>query len=319
LESNEIMKRTALILSVAAMAAVASAKTTAKPSTASSTPATTATKTGATASKTTAATSADWWLHLPPTIPRARGIVKTDFALRFEDVKIGTGAEAAPNMMYHVNYTGYLAATGVKFDSNADRKAPVMGKDGKPQLGPDGKPVMGEAQPLVFPQGMGRIIPGFDQGFSGMKIGGKRRIFIPWQLAYGTRDLPGHPPDHPGIPPKSNLIFDVELVDVTEMPKPPQRPQMPPQRPGAVPGGRPGAPGAPGAAPTPGAAPAPGAVPAPGTAPPAGTTARPAPTATPGSAPETPAPAPASKPAPTTPAPTPAPATPPPSSTPPSK
>jgi peptidylprolyl isomerase len=246
--------------------------------------------------------------------------VKTDFALRYEDVKIGTGAEAEPNKMYHVNYTGYLAETGVKFDSNADRKAPVLGKDGKPQLGPDGKPVLGEAQPLVFPQGMGRIIPGFDQGFSGMKIGGKRRIFIPWQLAYGTRDIPGHPPDHPGIPPKSNLIFDVELVDVTDMPKPPQRPQMPPQRPGAVPmpGGKPGAPGAPGAAP------APGAVPAPGAAPPAGTTARPAPTATPGSAPETPAPAappaPASTPAPTTtPAPTPAPSTPPPSSTPPSK
>jgi peptidylprolyl isomerase len=279
LESNEIMKCTALILSVAAMAAVASAQTTAKPATTSTATASTTTKTGSTASKTSTASSADWWLKLSPKIPKVRGIVKTDFALRYEDVKIGTGAEAAPNMMYHVNYTGYLAATGEKFDSNADRKAPVMGKDGKPQMGPDGKPVMGDAQPLAFPQGYGRLIPGFDQGFTGMKIGGKRRLFIPWQLAYGTRDIPGHPPDHPGIPPKSDLIFDIELVDVTEMPKPPQRPQMPPH-PTTPPTGKPGAPGAaptaPGAAPTAGATP--NASTAPATAAPAAT---PAPTTTP--------------------------------------
>jgi peptidylprolyl isomerase len=286
LESNEIMKCTALILSVAAMAAVASAQTTAKSATTSTATASTTTKTGSTASKTTTASSADWWLKLSPKIPKVRGIVKTDFALRYEDVKIGTGAEAAPNMMYHVNYTGYLAATGEKFDSNADRKAPVMGKDGKPQMGPDGKPVMGDAQPLAFPQGYGRLIPGFDQGFTGMKIGGKRRLFIPWQLAYGTRDIPGHPPDHPGIPPKSDLIFDIELVDVTEMPKPPQRPQMPPPHPGAPPAGKPGTPGA---APGPGAAPSAGAPPAaaPATAAPA-TTPAPAPTPAPTQPPTSP-------------------------------
>jgi peptidylprolyl isomerase len=198
-------------------------------------------------------------------------------------------------MMYHVNYTGYLAATGEKFDSNADRKAPVMGKDGKPQMGPDGKPVMGEAQPLAFPQGFGRLIPGFDQGFTGMKIGGKRRLFIPWQLAYGTRDIPGHPPDHPGIPPKSDLIFDIELVDVTEMPKPPQRPQMPPPHPGAPPAGKPVTPGA---APVPGAAPtAPGAAPNANAAPNAGAAPAAAPATT---APST-TPAPAPTPAPTQP------------------
>ncbi len=293
------MKCIAFILSVAAMAAAAGAQTSAKPATTSTASATTTTKTSSTTSKT-AGTSADWWLRLPAGIPRVHGIVKTDFALRFEDVKIGTGAEAEPNKMYHVNYTGYLAATGVKFDSNSDRRPPKMGADGKPVMGPDGKPQLGEPQPLVFPQGFGRLIPGFDQGFTGMKIGGKRRIFIPWQLAYGTRDIPGRP-DHPGIPPKSDLIFDVELVDVTDMPKPPQRPMMPPPHPGAAP--TPGRPGAPGASPAPAPAPAAGTAPAaaPATTAP-GATAAPASTPAP-----TAAPAPTSTPAPTT---TPAPAQP---------
>lgn len=300
------MKCTALILSIAALAAAASAQTTPAPATTTAKPATTTTKTGTTATKTTNGSSADWWLKLPAKIPRVRGIVKSDFTLRYEDIKVGTGADAEPYKMYHVNYTGYLAATGEKFDSNSDRRQPVTGTDGKPEIGPDGKPVLGDLQPLIFPQGMGRLIPGFDLGFTGMKIGGKRRIFIPWQLAYGTRDIPGRPPDHPGIPPKSDLIFDVELVDVTDMPKPPQRPQMPPPHPGTLTPGRPGVPAAP---PMPGAAPAPGAAPSPGAAPTVGTPARPATNPAPGSVPETPAPA--ATPAPAPPTSTPAPAQPP--------
>jgi len=58
-------------------------------------------------------------------------------------------------------------------------------------MGDDGKPKLGDAQPLSFPQGYGRLIPGFDQGLDGMKIGGKRRIFIPWQLAYGAKGRAG--------------------------------------------------------------------------------------------------------------------------------
>ena len=179
-------------------------------------------------SLSTAAHSATAGTHLPPGIPPVRGIVKTAFSLRYEDIKIGTGALAEPNKLYKVQYTGYLASTGVKFDSSFDHRPPVL-KDGKPVMGPDGKPELGDPQPLVFPQGFGRLIPGFDQGFAGMRIGGKRRIFIPWQLAYGTRDIPAHGPDHPGIPPKSDLIFDVELVDVMDMPTSPGRPM------GAVP------------------------------------------------------------------------------------
>jgi peptidylprolyl isomerase len=148
------------------------------------------------------------------------GPVSTAFSLRFQDIKVGTGAEGEPNKLWKVFYTGYRASDGVKFDSSDQHRQPVLGADGKPEMGADGKPKLGDPQPLAFPQGMGRLIPGFDQGVAGMHIGGKRRLFIPWQMAYGTRDMPGTA-DHPGLPSKSDLIFDVELVDVTEMPQPP--------------------------------------------------------------------------------------------------
>jgi peptidylprolyl isomerase len=150
--------------------------------------------------------------------------------LKYQEIKIGTGAEAQPFKVFKVFYTGYRAADGVKFDSSDDHRNPVMGADGKPEMGPDGKPKLGDPEPLAFPQGMGRLIPGFDQGFNGMHVGGKRRLFIPWQLAYGTRSIPEQPakdnqPAHVGIPAKSDLIFDVELLDVTEMPQ--QAPHSP--------------------------------------------------------------------------------------------
>jgi peptidylprolyl isomerase len=263
------MKQPVLLLLMASAAMAASAQTPAKPAVTASKPATTTAK---------PATTTTTGIKLPPGVPPVRGIVKTAFTLRYQDIKIGTGADAEPGKMYKVHYTGYRAADGVKFDSSFDHPGqPEKDKDGKPVLGEDGKPKLGPPQPMAFPQGMGRLIPGFDQGFAGMKIGGKRRLFIPWQLAYGMRAIPDHGPDHPGIPAKSDLIFDVELVDVTDMPAAPTRPGM-----GAGPGGRPGAPGgivphpvAPG---TPGAPPAPGAPATPGTAtPPPGTTVTPAP------------------------------------------
>jgi peptidylprolyl isomerase len=166
-------------------------------------------------------------------VPRVvHGPVKVPVALRYEEIKVGTGPEAEAGKIWHLKYTGWRAADGVKFDSWEEHGPPVMGKDGKPELGPDGKPKMGDPQPLAIPQGVGRVIPGFDYGLVGMKIGGKRRIFIPWQLAYGTRAMPDRP-DHPGIPAKSDLIFDVELVEVTDMPQPPTR--MPVPHPGVPP------------------------------------------------------------------------------------
>jgi peptidylprolyl isomerase len=229
-------------------------------------------------------------------MPPVKTIKKTAFSLQYQEIKIGTGAVAEPNMLYKVFYTGYLAADGHKFDSSDDHRLPLKDKDGKPVMGDDGKPKLDVPQPMPFPQGMGRVIPGFDQGYEGMKIGGKRRIFIPWQLAYGAKGRPGPDAAHPGIPPKAGLIFDVELVDVSDMPAPPQRPPMGGMRPmpGAPPPGVSGAPAqnvklptldatpkppAPVAAPNAAApaAPAPNAAPAPSTAPmPAAPSATPA-------------------------------------------
>jgi peptidylprolyl isomerase len=303
------MKHTALILFLAASTTAALAQTTpAKPA--------------APAASATHAAAASAGVKLPPGVPPARGILKTAFTLKYQDIKLGTGAEAEPNKMYKVQYTGWLGADGHKFDSSYDHPGPPLkDKDGKPVLGDDGKPKTGDPQPMSFPQGMGRLIPGFDQGFYGMKVGGKRRLFIPWQLAYGAKGRPGPDAAHPGIPPKADLIFDVELVDVTDMPAAPGRPGMPggrPMPPGGYPGGKPPAPGTPGAPATPlkpitpGQTPPPGATPAPGTTPAPttpGTT-----TITPGNAPQTPTTPPVTTPVPVTPAPTtpPAPATPPP-------
>jgi peptidylprolyl isomerase len=182
-------------------------------------------------------------IKLPPGVPAVRGILKTAFSLKYQDVKVGAGVVAEPNKVYQVHYTGWLAADGRKFDSSHDHPAsPVIDSTGKPVMGADSKPKQEAGQPIRFIQGVGRVIPGWDQGFEGMKIGGKRRLFIPWQLAYGARGRPTNDPKNPGIPAKADLIFDVELLDVTDMPMPPSRPPM-----GGMPGGHPlpGSPGGP--------------------------------------------------------------------------
>lgn len=123
-------------------------------------------------------------------MPEVTGTPTTPFSLRYVDVAVGTGAVAAPGKQYTVHYTGWLR-DGTQFDSsrNAANK------------------------PLTFVQGRRQLIAGWETGFEGMKVGGKRRLFIPYQLAYGELGRP------PRIPPKSELIFDVELLDVTEPPQ----------------------------------------------------------------------------------------------------
>lgn len=176
----------------------------------------TAPKAAPAAKSATATHAAAGAATLPKGIPPVRGIAKTAFALRYQEIKIGAGPLAEPNKIYHVLYTGYIAADGRKFDSSSDHLQPVKDKDGKPVLGPEGKPKLAP-EPIAFPQGYHRVVIGFDEGFTGMHIGGKRRIFIPWQLAYGAQGRPGPDAANPGIPPKADLIFDVELVDVTDM------------------------------------------------------------------------------------------------------
>ena len=129
--------------------------------------------------------------------------MKVQFALRYQEIKVGTGALAVPGQFYTVHYTGWLASDGTKFDSSVDR-----------------------GKPIEFQQGSHRVITGWDQGFEGMHVGGKRRLFIPWQLAYGEQ---GRAP----IPPRANLIFDIELVDQRDpnapAPTAPAQPSSQPQ------------------------------------------------------------------------------------------
>src|SRR3954454_17229462 len=223
------MKSTALILCLAA-GVTAIAQTAAKPATTTSKPAATATKPGASTAEV---------VKYPAGKLVSPAAKKTLFALRVQDLKIGTGAEAEPLKMYKVKYTGWRAADGVVFDSWDQHPTPVMGADGKPEVDADGKPKTTDPQPASFPVGLGRMIPGFDQGFLGMRVGGVRRIFVPWQLGYGSRAMPDRDATHPGIPSKSDLVFEVELVDIADLPAPPaNHPVIPQGIPPGVPGGK---------------------------------------------------------------------------------
>jgi len=198
---------------------------------------------------------------LSPGVPAVNSVVQNLFTLRFQEIRVGAGALAEPGKMYKVHYTAWLAADGHKFDSSYDHPGPpLVDQNGKPVLGQDGKPKWGDPPPVSIPQDYGYVIPGWDQGFYGMRVGGKRRLFIPYQLAYGARGRPGPDADHPGIPPRANLIYDIELVGISELPPPP-----PPRKPLAV-SSFPGASHRP--APLQGVAPESGSVSAPSSAPP---------------------------------------------------
>lgn len=114
-------------------------------------------------------------------------VVKTEVI----DTKVGDGDEAQAGQYVSVHYTGWLYDEeaedhkGEKFDSSLDR-----------------------GEPLDFPLGMGQVIPGWDLGVQGMKVGGQRTLIIPPEMAYGERGAGNI------IPPNATLIFDVELVAI---------------------------------------------------------------------------------------------------------
>lgn len=110
---------------------------------------------------------------------------ETATGLRYEDIVVGEGMQTeGRGDTIKVHYTGWLE-DGTKFDSSIDR-----------------------GQPFQFAIGAGQVIPGWDEGIASMKVGGKRQLIIPSELAYGESGAGGV------IPPNAMLIFEVELLDV---------------------------------------------------------------------------------------------------------
>jgi len=114
--------------------------------------------------------------------------MKTDSGLQYWDIKVGTGQEAKEGDHVKVHYTGWFTS-GKKFDSSVDAR-----------------------QPYSFTIGKGDVIKGWDEGVTGMKVGGKRQLRIPPELAYGEKGYKDI------IPPNSTLIFDVQLLAVIAAP-----------------------------------------------------------------------------------------------------
>ncbi|MGC2197202.1 MAG: FKBP-type peptidyl-prolyl cis-trans isomerase [Terriglobales bacterium] len=108
---------------------------------------------------------------------------KTSSGLQYWDIKVGTGKTAERGQRVRVHYTGWLTS-GKKFDSSVGGPA------------------------FSFRIGSGDVIKGWDEGVSGMKVGGKRQLRIPPDLAYGPKGYPG------AIPPNATLIFDIQLLGV---------------------------------------------------------------------------------------------------------
>ena len=108
----------------------------------------------------------------------------TASGLKITDLQVGEGAEASSGQTVAVHSRGTLE-NGKQFDASYDR-----------------------GTPFTFPLGAGRVIKGWDEGVVGMKVGGKRKLVIPPDLAYGSRGAGGV------IPPNATLVFEVELLDV---------------------------------------------------------------------------------------------------------
>jgi peptidylprolyl isomerase len=167
------------------------------------------------------------------------GIDSPTASLDYIDYKIGAGELAAPHKYYTVNYTGYLP-DGSIFDSSD-----IQGK------------------PHIFLYGHHEVIAGWDTGLNGMHVGGKRRLFIPYQLAYGAAGRP------PKIPAHAPLIFDIELISQSDKdPSPPAPKPSAPANPPIKLTVPPAASPAPSASPTPPTATPPTATPPPATPPP---------------------------------------------------
>jgi peptidylprolyl isomerase len=118
-------------------------------------------------------------------IDNSKNEITTESGLKYIDLEVGTGASPQPGNTVVVHYTGTLE-DGTKFDSSRDR-----------------------GQPFSFKIGVGQVIKGWDEGVSTMKVGGRRQLIIPADLGYGARGAGGV------IPPNATLVFDVELIRIS--------------------------------------------------------------------------------------------------------
>lgn len=116
--------------------------------------------------------------------PAVAKTVTTPSGLKYVDLVVGTGPLPKAGDTVIVHYTGWLT-NGKKFDSSVDRN-----------------------QPFSFVLGRGQVIKGWDEGVASMRVGGKRKLTIPSDLAYGPRGYPG------AIPPNATLIFEVQLLKI---------------------------------------------------------------------------------------------------------
>ncbi len=123
------------------------------------------------------------YLDSTPPAPSANAIT-TSSGLTYEDLQVGDGATAKAGDTVSVNYTGWLA-DGTKFDSSLDR-----------------------GQPTDFAIGVGKVIPGWDEGVVGMRVNGTRLLVIPPSLGYGSTG------SGTTIPPNATLTFEVQLVAI---------------------------------------------------------------------------------------------------------
>ena len=105
-------------------------------------------------------------------------------ALKIDELVVGDGVSARRGQRVSVHYTGWLT-DGKKFDSSLDR-----------------------GEPFTFTLGAGEVILGWDDGVTGMQVGGKRRLTVPPELGYGRRGIRGV------IPPNATLVFEVELLGI---------------------------------------------------------------------------------------------------------
>jgi len=122
-------------------------------------------------------------LSTEPKVTPPGGAAPTKLVVK--DLIKGTGPEAKAGQSVTVNYVGVLFNGGKEFDASWKR-----------------------SEPFTFTLGQGQVIPGWDKGVAGMKVGGRRELIIPAELAYGKRGSP------PTIPPNAPLVFVVDLLGV---------------------------------------------------------------------------------------------------------